>query len=82
MKHRVAVKEKEIELVPVGQCHHFWVIEEANGPKSPGVCKYCGQTKDFYNAIPDLSALKRNGRGNPLHLPEIPKVDASKSGKS
>jgi len=54
------------------QCHHFWVIEVANGPTSQGVCKYCGEEKEFLNAFPGVNQLK--GKDNPLKLPRLPKV--------
>jgi len=31
---------------------HFFVIEEANGHTSPGVCKYCGLEGIFQNSTP------------------------------
>lgn len=36
---------------PSAQVDHFhrWRIEEPNGPTSTGVCKICGQTKQFKN---------------------------------
>ncbi|MEX0783630.1 MAG: hypothetical protein WD557_13380 [Dehalococcoidia bacterium] len=35
--------------------HHFhhWRIEEANGPRSVGTCKYCGAEKQFKNWLED-----------------------------
>ena len=78
-KVEVKVKEKEDEVQGNG-CHHFWVIEEANGPTSHGVCKVCGECKDFSNAMPDFSLLKRNP--NPLKLPHMPAVDVDKDSKS
>ena len=35
----------------VGKCRHYWVIEPANGPVSPGLCQICGQTGVFKNYI-------------------------------
>lgn len=37
-------------------CHHFWLIQEPDGPTSEGICKYCGAKDTFFNYIPDLSA--------------------------
>jgi hypothetical protein len=69
---RPKVKEKIGKCAAQDQCCHYWIIEIANGPKSRGVCKYCGESRDFLNSIPDLTAPKR--RANPLQLPEMPKV--------
>jgi hypothetical protein len=32
-------------------CQHFWLIEPALGPTSPGVCKFCGEKKTFLNIV-------------------------------
>ena len=32
-------------------CTHHWMISEAAGPKSDGVCKNCGKIKTFSNSI-------------------------------
>ena len=69
---RQKVKEKSDESLSEDQCHHYWIIEIANGPKSKGVCKYCGETRHFLNAMPDFNTLKRSK--NPLELPEMPVV--------
>ncbi|HUT67583.1 MAG TPA: hypothetical protein VMW86_03425 [Dehalococcoidales bacterium] len=78
MKQRV--KERIEEKPAKEQCHHFWVIEVANGPASRGKCKYCGKTREFLNAFPDFNPLRRNG--NPLKLPELPGVEMDKDSKS
>ena len=46
MRQKVRVKEKarEYEHMAKDKCYHYWIIEIANGPKSRGVCKYCGET--------------------------------------
>lgn len=30
-------------------CTHFWIIQNANGPVSRGVCRHCGVTREFKN---------------------------------
>jgi len=30
---------------------HFWVLEPAQGPESPGVCQRCGEERNFRNFI-------------------------------
>jgi len=32
-------------------CTHWWEIEIANGPTSQGICKFCGETRDFFNSF-------------------------------
>lgn len=78
MKQRV--KERDVEKPVADQCHHYWVIEVANGPKSRGQCKYCGTTRDFLNSFPDFNPLKKSG--NPLTLPELPGVEVDEDSKS
>jgi hypothetical protein len=77
---RQRVKEIEKEPADAGRCHHFWIIEIANGPKSHGECKYCGETKDFYNSIVDLNDPRR--KNNPLNLPKMSRVKLDKGSKS
>ncbi|MCC6388036.1 MAG: hypothetical protein U0547_03335 [Dehalococcoidia bacterium] len=36
---------------------HRWRIEEPNGPRSAGVCKICGQTKEFRNWLSDMDFI-------------------------
>jgi hypothetical protein len=35
-------------------CIHHWLIEPAIGPISRGVCKYCGERKDFFNILDEF----------------------------
>jgi hypothetical protein len=74
------VKERVQETTKKEQCHHYWVIEDADGPKSCGTCKYCGETREFLNAIPPFNPLKKNS--NPLNLPRLPDVEIDKDSKS
>jgi hypothetical protein len=78
MKQKVKVKTEE--KTPVGQCHHFWVIEVANGPKSAGTCRVCGEVREFFNAFPDFNPMKR--KSNPLDLPRMTRVEIDKDSKS
>ena len=32
-------------------CRHYWVIEPANGPISKGVCRFCGEIREFKNSV-------------------------------
>jgi hypothetical protein len=80
MRQRVKTEERVEEKTEKQACHHFWVIEDANGPSSIGTCKYCGETKEFFNAFPTYNPLKKNG--NPLKLPKLPDIDIDKDSKS
>ena len=42
-----------VNVVPSTHHFHHWRIEEANGPRSVGVCKYCGIEKTFKNWLED-----------------------------
>ena len=37
------------------QCMHYWVIQPATGPVSPGICQTCGETRDFKNYVEGAS---------------------------
>lgn len=75
MRHKTTVREKNKEAI-IEACKHYWVIESAHGPESRGICKYCGETRDFSNSLPDFSNVKNNKRrNNLLELPKIPDVD-------
>jgi hypothetical protein len=78
MKQRI--KERVHEKPEQEQCHHYWVIEVANGPKSCGKCKYCGEVREFLNAFPAFNPMKKNS--NPLTLPELPEVEVDEDSKS
>jgi len=41
--------------MPPKTCTHYWVIEEAKGATSKGICKICGEAKEFSNSIPFVS---------------------------
>lgn len=81
---RKSVKEKEIVKVDTKKeeqpCHHFWVIDVANGPSSLGKCRVCGEKREFLNAFPTFNPLRKNA--NPLALPRIPEVEMDKDSKS
>lgn len=35
----------------VPNCQHHWVIQDADGPESLGVCRECGTVKQFKNYL-------------------------------
>lgn len=74
------ITDIETDEIEEEQCPHYWVIEIANGPKSRGQCKYCGEIRDFHNSIVDLNDPRR--KSNPLNLPKLSKVKLDKGSKS
>lgn len=40
-------------------CVHHWVIDPPNGPTSVGVCKNCGEEREFPNAEPENTHWKQ-----------------------
>jgi hypothetical protein len=34
-------------------CTHVWLLDPPDGPTSVGVCKLCGDARDFPNALPE-----------------------------
>jgi hypothetical protein len=34
-------------------CSHLWIIDSPQGPTSWGKCRWCGETREFLNSIPD-----------------------------
>ena len=62
VKTKQKEEEKDQDYIGEDQCHHYWVIEVANGPKSTGVCRYCGEKREFLNSIPVFTVPKRTDR--------------------
>jgi len=79
-KVKVKVEDKPEDKPEEQACHHYWVIEVANGPKSLGRCKNCGETKEFFNAFPDFNPMRR--KSSPLDLPRLPEVEMNKDSES
>jgi hypothetical protein len=77
MKQRNRVKKRIAEKPVKIECHHFWVIEVANGPSSFGTCKYCGETREFLNAFPTFNPLKKNSTN--LKLTKLSNAQAEKA---
>ena len=51
-------------------CQHHWLIQAADGPTSPGVCRFCGETKDFKNYVE--TATWGDTRLNNRQAPAVP----------
>ena len=41
----------EPEIQDASICQHHWVIDSPNGPVSKGVCRICGEEREFQNSI-------------------------------
>ncbi len=81
MRQRIEEEDTIRENPDNEHCQHYWVIEIANGPKSVGKCKNCGESKEFLNAFPAFNPTKKQDN-NPLDLPKLPKVKVEKGSKS
>ncbi len=49
----VAVKQAS-EATAEPQCRHHWLIESPHGAISMGICKLCGDQKEFRNSAHDI----------------------------
>ena len=49
MRSKVKDTATSVETAVQDTCHHYWILEKANGPISRGVCKFCGAEKEFEN---------------------------------
>jgi hypothetical protein len=52
-------------------CRHHWVIESPHGATSHGICKICGEERDFQNSASDtlwegdpMRSISRMGGGS------------------
>ena len=50
MTQQVPITPSVEEQTPPA-CRHYWVIQPATGPTSPGRCQTCGETRDFKNYV-------------------------------
>jgi len=41
---------------------HYWVIQAADGPESPGVCQRCGEKKTFKNFVEETAFMVGSAR--------------------
>ena len=47
-------KMKATREKPTLKCCHYWIIEPPNGPMALGVCRNCGEVRQFNNSWPDM----------------------------
>jgi len=68
MRNRVETVPREAGARPEehqdeNECRHYWLIDSPNGATSQGICKFCGEEKDFYNSVPEFTLYKREQKG-------------------
>lgn len=64
-------------------CRHHWVIESPQGATSHGICKVCGEERDFQNSATDtlwegdpMRSISRMGGGSrPVVKEKAPVAD-------
>ena len=64
------VEELTKEHVVPKECAHHWAIETSLGPTSRGMCKLCGEEKEFMNVIPSQPPLVKREK-DPMKLPRM-----------
>lgn len=67
MRSRSDLKEEK-SAVATG-CRHYWHIESASGPKSRGVCKICGEVREFLNSWSSSEQAGKDARA--FGLPDM-----------
>ena len=67
MRNRSSVSEKPAAVKVA--CRHYWVIESASGPTSKGVCKFCGEIREFQNSWIGSNYMGKDARV--LNLPNM-----------
>ena len=70
---RQRLKEKAIKPASGNGCKHYWIIEGAKGPTSRGVCKYCGEEREFQNSWQEMSYSERSARV--FELPNLVEIE-------
>jgi len=64
IRNRVETIPRETKVKPEehqdeSECCHYWLIDSPNGTTSRGVCKFCGEERDFFNSVPEFTLYKR-----------------------
>ena len=68
-------KELTREHAPPEECAHYWVIETSLGSTSRGVCKLCGEAKEFSNVMPEPLPPTAKREKDPLKLSKMDDVE-------
>lgn len=73
------LKEAPRKSAKESKCRHYWVIEDASGPTSRGVCKLCGAEREFHNSWPASSFVGRDT--HVLGFPDLLDVESEEGGE-
>ena len=46
------------KLINGEECRHYWMIGTANGATCKGICKFCGEEKEFASSFESLIDMK------------------------
>ena len=71
---------EDAELIPASVCKHHWLIDAPQGATSTGVCKLCGEVREFCNSLaamglPDYGRAYADETGGEAKLPLIDTPD-------
>ena len=61
-----ALLESDAKELPV--CQHYWMIEKPEGPVSKGMCRLCGEKREFQNYI---ESTKWQSRSDDVSLEQL-----------
>lgn len=57
MRRAFSIRQPEVrveEVVELPSCRHHWIIEPPQGSTSKGICKVCGENREFRNSSDDI----------------------------
>jgi len=58
MKNRI--KSSPQKLITGEKCHHHWLLGTPDGARCKGICRFCGEEKEFGNSVEGVMAMKTN----------------------
>ncbi len=44
------------------RCHHYWLIETPHGATCKGICRFCGEVKDFVSSWERLMSMNTESK--------------------
>lgn len=50
-------------IIDESGCAHYWQIETPSGSTSRGICKRCGETREFFNSAQALAEARAAAGG-------------------
>ena len=54
------IKSSPQKLINGEKCHHYWLLGTPDGPTCKGICRFCGEEKEFASSIEGVIAMKTN----------------------